>query len=310
MDESLIMLGVVQIDTISPKPQKHHHINLAIELDGREFDELNEAMVTLNQFKADSQLFTIVVWNFEEFVGIIGEYLHAYRNRNFDLFNKKDLYININRCFLNLLSSIRSYLDHIDNKICDRFGKDDAIRENFQQYCSHEYDTNFSYRFIYQLRNYAQHRGFPINDISLGQRPQDQNTRKTDFYLKVQTSRDGILEDYNWKKLTNEIQKLPEKIDIIFHTDSSIESLKIIHARIMEDFFGTLQESAKTILKYADRVSSHEGVPALFTNIKISDGKHLSPVSFSHQLLPIDLAQRIAEDDLQRFSNNSLPKPA
>jgi hypothetical protein len=131
MDNMRRMLGVIQIDNLSPRGQKNHQIDFVTEIDENKYQELREAISTLDKFIADSQLFTLVVWNYQDFIQTIKSYLIAFRARDNAIFREKDIYIEINRCFLNLLSSIRSYLDHMDTIICDRYGKESLIREIF-----------------------------------------------------------------------------------------------------------------------------------------------------------------------------------
>jgi hypothetical protein len=47
------------------------------------------------------------------------------------------------------------------------YGADSAVAEQVKATCSHEYDTRLGYRALEALRNYMQHRGMPIQRMSL-----------------------------------------------------------------------------------------------------------------------------------------------
>jgi hypothetical protein len=76
-----LMLGTVLIDNLSTTPEKHHHVELAIDLTQEKYDELSSAMATLSKYMHDSQLYMIVIWNFYEFIRVIDSYLEAYTQK-------------------------------------------------------------------------------------------------------------------------------------------------------------------------------------------------------------------------------------
>ena len=294
------MLGTIRFDKESMPSKRHHHVEFVEDITPGEYKDLVTALNTINQFLRDSQLFSIVGWNYFEFNRIILLYFTCYINNDFSLVDEKPIDININRYFLNLLSSFRSYLDHMDKKLSNRFGKNSQLRSNFKQYCSEEYDGNFSYRFLYGIRNYAQHRGFPINHINLGQRPSSSDPNRAEYYLNIHISRNEILMDHDWKKLTNEIEKLPEFIDVDSHTFSFMKSLKNIHIKIINDLFQTLTESAQIVLAHAKKLSSYKGDPALF-ELEL-EGNDIGNIrSMPHKFLPIDVAQKIVDGDISKI---------
>jgi len=196
------MIGTIQTEDDESEPsRKQHHLELVSELAPFEHEYLLEALKTVNEFLQDSQLFMIATWNFRELTELIDSYLHNYIKKDFKAFVQKPIYINVNRAFLNFLSSIRSYLDFMERLLKKRYGEESAIFENFKTNCSTEYDSNFSYRFLYNLRHYAQHKGFPLGEIKWGQQPSSDNPSMVMFYLEVSIMRDEILNNFDWKNL-------------------------------------------------------------------------------------------------------------
>ncbi len=291
------VLGTIQSDTDPDEPsRKHHKLDIVNELTADEYAELSEAQRELSSFLNDSQLFMMVAWNFNELVDLISTYVQSYANKDSEIFDTKPISINLNRTFLNLLASVRSYLDFMDRSLKARFGQNSEIALNFGKKCSQEYDDNFSYRFLYRLRNYAQHKGFPIGRITLGQRPSQADPKKPEIYLDVFIVRDQLLADFDWGSVAPEVQALPEFIDVAPHTVAFMDSLSAIHLQIIRDLFQTLEDSAQRVVAYGERIVGRPGQPVIF-ELEGDTEDHLR--NLSHQPLLLELANRIASGHLE-----------
>lgn len=62
---------------------------------------------------------------------------------------------------VNWLLSFRAFLDHLQTHLSELFGKDSAEMQSFKDLTSDAFDSHFGYRFLYRLRNFTQHCGFP-----------------------------------------------------------------------------------------------------------------------------------------------------
>lgn len=290
------VLGTIRSEPDAQDPSRlHHNLDLAIELAPEEKVELEAAQQALNGFLHDSQLFMIVAWNFNELGDLISAYLRAYAEKHTEVFIEKPIHLNVNRAFLNLLASIRSYLDFMDRLMKRRFGRQSEPVRRFRTRCSQEYDSNLSYRFLYKLRNYAQHKGFPIGRISWGQRPSDGETSTPEVYLDVFIVRDEIQSDFDWGSMTQEVARLPELIDPAPHTISMMESLSAIHLHCIQELFDTLEDAAQMIVRFGERLSDRSGQPAVF---EVADDA--SPLrTLRHWPLDIQLASNIAGGNLE-----------
>jgi len=71
----------------------------------------------------------------------------------------------LNRRFVNLLTACRLYFDHTKHHLSTLFGKDSVEFEDVETRTSEQYDTYFGYRFMEALRNFVQHRGYPITEL-------------------------------------------------------------------------------------------------------------------------------------------------
>jgi hypothetical protein len=290
------ILGTIRSEPDAQDPSRlHHNLDLAVELTPEENEQLETAQQALSGFLNDSQLFMIVAWNFNELGDLISAYLRAYAEKRTEVFTEMPIHLNVNRAFLNLLASIRSYLDFMDRLMNRRFGRQSAPVRRFRSRCSQEYDSNLSYRFLYKLRNYAQHKGFPIGRISLGQRPSNGEISKPERYLDVFIVRDEILEDFDWGSMAQEVGRMPELIDPAPHTISMMESLSAIHLHCVQELFDTLEGAALEIVRFGEQLSDRPGQPAVF---EVADDA-LPLRTLRHWRLDIQLASSIAGGNLE-----------
>lgn len=104
------------------------------------------------------------------------EFLRVYQLAEIDITTKNDdelskelfnlHFININRTFTNYLSSYKIQVDHFDTYLKSKHGETSDEYIKFQKHKTATYDANFSYRILYNLRNYSQHHYFPLNNIT------------------------------------------------------------------------------------------------------------------------------------------------
>lgn len=64
----------------------------------------------------------------------------------------------------NYLSSYKGFIDRWETYL--KRNKDESFIQFFKEAISSIYDKYFEYRFIYNLRNYAQHNGTPVSKVS------------------------------------------------------------------------------------------------------------------------------------------------
>jgi hypothetical protein len=65
----------------------------------------------------------------------------------------------------NLLTACKMYLDQCPHHINNIFGNGSEVGSKFKMECQNKYDSSLSYRVMEAIRNYAQHRGMPFQNI-------------------------------------------------------------------------------------------------------------------------------------------------
>jgi hypothetical protein len=172
--------------------------------------------------------------------------------------------------FLNWLLSVRAFLDHTETQLKRRYGKDSGEVKAFKEATAKQFDDCFSYRFLYKLRNYAQHCGFP----PLNGRIQFDVDEDPSRWIELFFDKEILLEYDGWgRRLEAEIRRLPEEVDLDDHMDQMMDALTEVAARVREMDFPILRASLTLLDNYWDELGERDGRPCLLlTDSNPEDG--------------------------------------
>lgn len=117
-----------------------------------------------------------------------------------------------NRFLINYLSSSKMFIEHTEMNIKKLFGDKSFEYKTWKSVTSQEYDTYFSYRFLYQLRNFTQHYGFPVGTITSHlTNKKGQETKVINiFFNKFSLLRSN----FNWKKVRTDLENMPSDFSV------------------------------------------------------------------------------------------------
>ncbi|MBK1895795.1 hypothetical protein [Chryseobacterium paridis] len=136
-------------------------VDSLINLSTEQYEELISNINSIYRFELIDNYFQILYGNYNDFIETINKNsLELLDNSKSPLILNRS-YLNrfkieSNRKFINYLSSFRTLVDHVPRMLNIK------EKEDFKGYLNFLYDKEFSYRFIYKLRNYTQHCGLPI----------------------------------------------------------------------------------------------------------------------------------------------------
>ena len=131
----------------------------------------------------------------------------------------------LRRILLNWLNSIRLFDDHNRTRIVRTYGDSSAELNLYKAARSAIYDGVPSYRFMFELRNYAQHCGeVPVRA--------EVNQNISGSSLDLYFDRDELLREFeNWKQVTKDLQLGAERIGL----DSPVEETMSAVTRLAQD---------------------------------------------------------------------------
>jgi hypothetical protein len=165
---------------------------------------------------------------------------------------------------LNVLSSVRTFLDHTETAYKRRYGKTSPELSRFKKACSDAYDSSFSYRFTSKLRNYAQHCGLPIQEVRFESQLTDRATMSVAHRLAMLSYRDRLLAGFHgWGQVAKELRGMPEKIDIAEHLDGLMSALRGVYAAAAQPRAEELGAAVRTLSELLSAVDLGAGRPCL-----------------------------------------------
>jgi hypothetical protein len=196
-----------------------------------------------------------------------------------------------------LLHAWRAFLDQSRQTLSSHYGTDSEQVKRFKESCSSEYDGSFSYRFLDQLRNYTQHVGQAVGQVSLASSMGEFGDPSTDRYrLEVSAVRDSLL---GWSKLKGAVRKdldtLPARIPLEPHVNALMQSNHRIHQVAVAQQVPDLLESAQAILSLTGPAVRAAGVPCIFDfdAVMTERGEPRAEAEMRIEWIPADLAQDI-----------------
>ena len=158
-----------------------------------------------------------------------------------------DARLALNRRLMNLLTSVRLYIDRLAAHCCACLPEERGIKERVELLRSTEYDKNFDYRFMEALRNYIQHYGAPVHQVMFGGRwtTLDNINSLLEFSLSFSANRKIIASDRNFKKQV--LDEMPDKVNLISALRGYIEALSSIHSNVRQMISKSVDEARSLI---------------------------------------------------------------
>lgn len=173
-----------------------------VDISEKEYVDIKSAKANLLEALFIEQKFDAVIENYLElemcFLEISANHM-ILRNISYTRFhNEKNL---VNRRLINLLSASRSYLDQTKHHFHNIFGEDSETVRKIEEFKSQQYDQCFGYRVMEALRNYVQHRGFPIGSVIINRRSvESKSGNRILFSLTPNMHPEDLEEDKKFKK--------------------------------------------------------------------------------------------------------------
>lgn len=238
------------------------------ELNDNNYLKFKEFSKRLIDYSRENHLVKMVYMNYKNYHGIVTDYFAKKRKgENLDFDALEDIVLNINTCIMNFLSSFRTFLDHTETKFKRKYGEESIETVRFKKFISNIYDSDFSYRFIYKLRNYTQHCGMPIGDISSHSVGINEDTKETKESLHILFNRDELLENYDgWGTFVREeLKKQQPKFDINSHIDKAMKHVEEIKKEIILIELPYLLEDVKFLVTLLDKIKKNGDIKSLVT---------------------------------------------
>lgn len=216
-----VLAGYVAVDN-------KFHIKRVYDLNVSQPDDIEKKLDKLFEFNRHLQVLSILTKNEKELLEKIDNHR---KNTPHSLLVAPNMgennwhFVEVNRAVLNLLSSLKTFLDFSETFLRRKYGKDSDEIKIFKEAQSAQFDGSFSYRFCYKLRNYAQHCGLPVGgfDTETIQLSKSESLSHVILYLE----RDVLIKNFDWgKKIEDEIYALDERFELGSHLINFVECIQ------------------------------------------------------------------------------------
>lgn len=258
--------------------------SVAIKITEQEYKKIKTAKNNLLEILYIEEKFDIFVDNYLEFEMDLLNYAARHMVRGIKTHTGLQIGLNqINRRIINLLSTGRLYLDQSIHNLSNISSKTNTIEE-IKKEKTKQYDQHLGYRSMEALRNYVQHRGYPIQGLTynnklVGKDPNEKYLFSITPYIQVQE----FEKDNKFKKeVLEEIKRLGEKVDLKPLIREYVEALWNIHAKIRELLKSDILEWEKLFQNTINKIPNNNSM--IKSNITLSavkqneDGSYIDPI--------------------------------
>ncbi|MDR3628065.1 MAG: hypothetical protein P4L45_14575 [Ignavibacteriaceae bacterium] len=255
------------------------------------------------------ELFELVKINVFEFWSYLNDVSEKHR-LNFIFADYNDVVDPIlftNQKISNILSSFKTFEDHLKHQLSLLFGSDNKILEGYNKGDKAMYDKYFGYRLFKRLRNYTQHYGLPIRTISFSRRGQSKNCKLEIYSVSPLMNKKELLQYKGWSSLKDEINNLADSIDIREYVNEFFHAFKLIFKEVQE-ILSTKYIISKAkldqlynecLIHSADDIDKYKALSlAVYIKANSDDKDKL--------MLPKDTINRIDRFELRNISNSNI----
>lgn len=209
-----------------------------------------------------------------------------YTRKDDDTFDLNPIYIEVNRKFINFSTSLRVLTEAVEKKIKNAYSPEDIEYKELEETRCSFYDSYFSYRILYHIRNFALHFQYPIHYINV-EFNNYVNNKPLKRDLEVMFDKNHLLSN---KEFSAKMKKDLEKYGAKFPVKPIIEET----LRWLPDYFLKFIQIEKS--KYLAAIYRIESLGDIYkySNIGISIKELTSTENkISTSEIPISLVQEI-----------------
>lgn len=280
-----------------------------IQITESEFWEIEAAKDGLLQALFIEEKFDLVIENLLDLESTMlnsavrGAYLH---NQDWESYQEERGLLN--RRLINLLTAARIYIDHVKHHVKKVFSDahELASTPDLRNLFSREYDARLGFRAGEALRNFVQHRGFPVHGITFEMSRMD-STGEGCANLRCGLSPylvpKELREDGDFKKsVLKELESFGKKVDLRILVRDYVEGIASVHNDIRErvqPHVDRWEEKIISAITRFEQESPEEGVIALSAIQRNEDGRWVRAVQIFAEFMQYRQTLRKKNSSLQ-----------
>lgn len=291
MSESTIILAKESIS----EGIEANKINEIRTLSDDELETYDKKTNILMEFVNDFSLVEYVKLNYESLMELLSEtiikaakepsFIGSYPFKTFpSLFNSR---------ILNYLMSVKTLLEHMETSINRRYGEESTELLEFKSLTANEFDSKFSYRFMYKLRNFVQHCGMPPLSHTIS-KSLDEVSNTVSVELIVYFIRDKLIQGFSkWgAQVKADLKQMDESFPTIPIINEHINSIFKIYVIFNEKYHITKALEAKEyIIDFIGERENYIDDEYIIAKIKKTE----TGLSINKKTIPTSSLQKISD---------------
>lgn len=224
-----------------------------------------------------NDLFLMVDQVYQNLLDAYDKKVEAVANEGNIVVARDDL-VELNAYFTSFIANVGMYLACVPRAIGSARGE---ILEGHKKATNIEYDNNFAYRLIVNLRNYALHNTPPITGTR-GSSYTTKNGKRGSKYEIYIEKKEIVKDTFVAKKMADDFKSTEEHYPVIENVNSTVESLNNIHWKTIKILLGEVEQEIEQIRALKQLTKDKQPFIAEFlpnskTNVGLDAQLHLIP---------------------------------
>lgn len=214
-----------------------------VEISEIQYRELIKSTNTVYEFRYFQRKVLEIQLNYENYFRSIEshqEFLKKKKSNEVGL-DLDIAYVDINRVFINFITSLKVFVEHYEARLKRKHGKNSLQVDKFKKATHDYYDNLFAYRFFMRLRNYSIHKEFPIYHLGYVVDYDKKTSKPIKYELKPEFDKNKLLEfDEIKKKLGLDLGLMNTKFPVepqMLQIQKVIKQLLPLILEIEPDYF-------------------------------------------------------------------------
>ncbi|MCE0102406.1 MULTISPECIES: hypothetical protein [Klebsiella pneumoniae complex] len=291
MSESTIILAKESISDGS----EDNKISEIRPLSNEEVEVYDTQKNIFMEFVNDFALVEYVRLNYESLMELLHEtilkvakepsFIGSYPFKNFPFL--------LNTRILNYMMSVKTLLDHMETSINRRFGEDSTEFVYFKTLTANEFDSKFSYRFMYKLRNFVQHCGMPPLSYTIS-KSLDETSSTLSIELIVYFMRDELIRGFSkWgPQVKADLTQMDESFSIMPIFNEHINAIFKVYILFNEKYHITKALKAKEyMINFIGESSDYIGDEYIIAKLKKTE----TGLSINKKTIPTSAFEKISD---------------
>lgn len=254
-------------------PEKEIRIEFLDEMSVQDFEKIKIIIKEIEELNSIDKLQGFVIENDNQVINFLRQSSRELlqNSESWNSVKKEDIenvFYESNRLLLNYLTSIKTFLDHSEAKLNRKFGKNSKELIEFKSVTSFFYDNSFAYRFFYKLRNYAQHVGLPLTDVSFTME-YDREINLMKGSLRAYFKSSDLLEKYDsWSIVKDDLRNGEPEINLSTILFEMTHNIKEVGKCVEGIFRKSLVAQSLDIKKMIEHLQDDNGIPFIAYDVK------------------------------------------